>query len=46
MTLPDADTVAIRELGTDEHRFAGTRFLLDLETRSRQRIEPLRVITL
>ena len=40
VTLPDADTVAVRELGIDEHRFARARFFREPQTRSWRRIEP------
>lgn len=40
VTLPDPDTVAVRELGIDEHRFARARFFRDPQSRSWRRIEP------
>lgn len=40
VTLPDPDTVPVRELGIDEHRFARARFFRDADTGGWRRVEP------
>lgn len=40
VTLPDPDTVPVRHLGIDEHRFARARFFRDEASGSWRRVEP------
>jgi transposase len=40
VTLPDPDTIRVRNLGIDEHRFARARFFRDEDTGGWRRVEP------
>lgn len=40
VTLPDPDTIPVRELGVDEHRFARARFFRDEQDGCWRRVEP------